>query len=74
MGLRMSNIDMILTPDGEYVFLEANPNGQWAWIEDCTGFPLTTALVDELLGIDTLASHPYIKDRSLNFLPSTSNF
>jgi glutathione synthase/RimK-type ligase-like ATP-grasp enzyme len=67
MGLRMSNIDMILTPDGEYVYLETNPNGQWAWIEQYTGLPLTTALIDELTGIDTLADHPYTKDRSLDF-------
>jgi hypothetical protein len=36
------------------------------------GFPLTTALVDELLGVDTLADHPYIKQRSLNFEPNTA--
>jgi glutathione synthase/RimK-type ligase-like ATP-grasp enzyme len=72
LGLRMSNIDMVVTPDGDYVFLEINPNGQWAWVEDMTGLPLATALVDELLGVDTLANHPYIKDRSLNFAPMTA--
>lgn len=29
--------DMIVTPDGEYVSLELNPNGQWLWIELITG-------------------------------------
>lgn len=72
LGLRMGNIDLIFTPDEEYVFLEINPNGQWAWVEDFVGFPLTTALVDELLGVDTLADHPYIKQRSLNFEPNTA--
>lgn len=72
LGLRMSNIDMIVTPDGEYVFLEINANGQWAWIEDQVGFPLATALVDELLGVDTLADHPYRKERSLHFEPNTA--
>ncbi len=67
LGLRMCNIDMILTPDGEYIFLEINPNGQWGWIEEYVGFPLTTALIDELLGVDTLADHPYLKQRSLAF-------
>lgn len=66
-GLRMSNIDFIVTPDGEYYFLELNPNGQWAWIEELTGMPLCAALVDELLGVDTLAEHPYVRDRSLDF-------
>jgi len=51
LGLRMSNIDMIVTPDGRYVFLEVNPNGQWAWVEEYVGFPLTAALIDELLGM-----------------------
>lgn len=72
LGLRMSNIDMIVTPDGEFVFLEINPNGQWAWVEDQVGFPLATALVDELLGVDTLANHPYRKRRSLHFEPNTA--
>lgn len=72
LGLRMGNIDIIVTPDDEYYFLEVNPNGQWAWIEDLVGFPLATALVDELIGEDTLANHPYIKDRSLIFEPNTA--
>ena len=71
-GLRMSNIDFIVTPDGDHVFLELNPNGQFAWIEKTTGLPLTTALVDELAGVDTLADHPYIRDRSLVFEPRTA--
>ena len=49
LGLRYGAIDLVLTPDGEYVFLEINPNGQWTWIEDLTGLPITAALCDELL-------------------------
>ncbi len=67
LGLRMSNIDLIVTDAGDYVFLEANPNGQWLWVEQQVGFPLTHALIDQLLGRDTLAGHPYIRDRSLQF-------
>lgn len=33
LGLKFGAIDLILTPQGEYIFLEINPNGQWAWIE-----------------------------------------
>ncbi|NCN07086.1 hypothetical protein GW933_00170 [Candidatus Falkowbacteria bacterium] len=33
IGLRFGCIDMIVTPDGEYVFLEINPNGQWYFIQ-----------------------------------------
>jgi hypothetical protein len=47
-GLRYGAFDMIVTPEGEYVFLELNPNGQWLWIELMTGAPITNALVKEL--------------------------
>ena len=72
MGLRMCNFDMLYTKEGEYIFLEANPTDLWAKVEDLTGFPLCTAIVDELVGVDTLASHPYIKDRSIHFRPNTT--
>lgn len=48
MGLRFACIDMIVTPREEHVFLEANPNGQWAWIEDETGLPIASAIADAL--------------------------
>jgi len=32
-GIRFSAFDFILTPDGRCVFLENNPNGQWAWLD-----------------------------------------
>lgn len=50
MNLRFAAIDMIVTPDGRHVFLEANPNGQWAWIEDETGLPIAAAIADALEG------------------------
>ncbi|HEU4329043.1 MAG TPA: hypothetical protein VFS21_38250 [Roseiflexaceae bacterium] len=49
MGLRMCSIDIIVDRNGEYVFLEVNSNGQWAWIEQQVRFPLADALIDELL-------------------------
>src|SRR5262249_2530274 len=45
LGLVFGCVDMILTPCGEYVFLEVNPAGQWGWIEQMTGMPITEALV-----------------------------
>ena len=36
--------DVVVTPAGEYVFLEVNPNGQWLWIEDRTGLPIADAI------------------------------
>ncbi len=49
MSLNYSAIDMILDEQGEYVFLEINPNGQWAWIEKRLGFPLSKKIVDMLI-------------------------
>ncbi len=46
-GLNFSAIDLILTPDGRYVFLESNPNGQFIFIEK---------LVPELRMTEALAS------------------
>jgi glutathione synthase/RimK-type ligase-like ATP-grasp enzyme len=41
-------IDMIVTPRGDYVFLEINPGGQWLWIEEMTGIPISQALAELL--------------------------
>ena len=41
LNLRFGAIDLVLTPDGQYYFLEINPNGQWLWLEDKLGFPIT---------------------------------
>jgi ATP-grasp ribosomal peptide maturase len=49
LGLSFAAIDMIVTSDDQYVFLEANPNGQWQWIERATGFPICETLVDLLV-------------------------
>ena len=47
-GLRYSAIDMVLAPNGDYVFLEMNPNGQWAWIEAKAGHPIRDAIIETL--------------------------
>lgn len=48
-GLAYAAIDMIVAPDGRYVFLECNPAGQYGWVEDLTGAPMTAALADMLV-------------------------
>jgi glutathione synthase/RimK-type ligase-like ATP-grasp enzyme len=46
-GLNFGAIDLIHTPDGRYVFLENNPNGQWLFVEDgVPEFKMTHALAD----------------------------
>ena len=49
MGLRFGCFDFILTPGGQYVFLECNPNGQWLWIEIETGMSISTAIAKSLI-------------------------
>lgn len=49
LGLNFGAIDMIVTPKGEYVFLEINPNGQWGWIEELTGMPISLAITRALM-------------------------
>lgn len=48
-GLRYGAFDMIVTPDGDHVFLELNPNGQWLWIELMTGAAMTDAMTHLLM-------------------------
>lgn len=48
LGLRFSAIDLVEATDGDLWFLEANPNGQWAWIEQRTGAPVSAAIVAAL--------------------------
>lgn len=48
-GLKFGTIDMIVTPNDDYVFLEINPNGQWQWIEELSGLRISDALVDLLV-------------------------
>ena len=48
MKLNFGCFDFIVTPEGEYVFLECNPNGQWLWIELLTGFDLSKIMAKHL--------------------------
>ncbi|MET8540775.1 ATP-grasp ribosomal peptide maturase [Kitasatospora sp. NPDC004799] len=47
-GLRFGAFDFAVTPEGEWWFLECNPNGQWAWLEHVAGLPITSAIADLL--------------------------
>src|SRR5215213_8776703 len=46
--INFASIDMIVTPDGEFVFLDLNPNGQWLWLEEEIGLPLVASMADLL--------------------------
>lgn len=49
-GLNYGAIDIIVTPDGRYVFLEINPAGEFFWLEQNPGLPISQALAELLLG------------------------
>jgi glutathione synthase/RimK-type ligase-like ATP-grasp enzyme len=51
-GLVFAALDLILTPDGEYVFLDLNPNGEWDWVEAMTGLPVAAAVADVLCALE----------------------
>ena len=52
LGLIYGAIDLRLTPTGDYVFLEVNPAGQWLFIEERTGLPITEAVAARLIALD----------------------
>jgi glutathione synthase/RimK-type ligase-like ATP-grasp enzyme len=48
LGLVYGAIDLRLTEEGRYVFLEINPAGQFLYVEEQTGQPITAALAARL--------------------------
>ena len=47
--LSFGAIDMIRQPNGEYVFLEVNPSGEWGMLEKELGYPIATSIAKSLL-------------------------
>lgn len=53
LGLVFGCIDFIVTPDGEYVFLEVNQMGQFLWVEEANPeFPMLQAFAEFLVSRD----------------------
>ncbi|MBW6480677.1 MAG: hypothetical protein K0B37_14710 [Bacteroidales bacterium] len=48
LNLRFGAIDFILDKNEDFIFLEINPNGQWAWIEKQTGYEISNEIVNLL--------------------------
>ena len=48
IGLRFGCIDIIVTKDGKYIFLEINPSGQWYFVQLRTGAEIASAIADLL--------------------------
>lgn len=49
LDLVYAALDFIVTPDGEYVFLEANPNGQFMWMYHDLKLPMAECIADLLM-------------------------
>lgn len=49
MGLYMGAIDMIKGKDGEYYFLEVNPQGEWGMLQKELNFPIAERIADNLI-------------------------
>lgn len=57
--LDFASIDMVVTPDGDHVFLDLNPTGGWLWLEHQLELPLSEAFADLLCaGLDRTALGP----------------
>jgi MvdD-like protein with pre-ATP grasp domain/ribosomal protein S6-L-glutamate ligase RimK-like protein len=52
LNLSFGALDLILTPDDRYVFLEVNINGQWAYLETMLGLPISNAIAELLTSAD----------------------
>lgn len=49
LNLFFSAIDLVLDKNGNLIFLEINPNGQWAWIEKKLNYNISEEIVDLLI-------------------------
>jgi hypothetical protein len=45
LGLRYGAFDFVRTPDDRFVFLEVNPTGEWAWLEEHLALPMRDAFI-----------------------------
>ncbi|HTN50794.1 MAG TPA: alpha-L-glutamate ligase [Anaeromyxobacter sp.] len=50
LGLAYAAVDLRRRENGEHVFLEVNPSGQFRFVEERTGLPITGALAELLAG------------------------
>lgn len=51
-GLNYAAADYILTPSGEFVFLELNAAGEWLWLQWYAGLDVASAIAEVLIDSD----------------------
>lgn len=47
-GLTFGAFDFTVRPDGNWIFLECNPSGQWLWLQQQAGLPIAAAIAELL--------------------------
>ena len=48
MNLNFGCFDFIKAKNDHYYFLECNPNGQWMWLEEDLGMPISESIANYL--------------------------
>jgi len=49
--LRFGALDFAITPKDEWIFFEINPNGQWAWLDQCAGAKISDIYIKSLKSV-----------------------
>lgn len=49
IGLPFGAIDMIQQPDGKYIFLEVNPQGEWGMLQKYLDLPIAATIAEKLI-------------------------
>lgn len=49
LNLSFGAIDLIKKANGEFIFLEVNPNGQWAWLDMEAGLNISDEIINYLI-------------------------
>jgi len=65
LGLEFGAIDLIKQPDGKYIFLEINGNGQFLWAEELSGVKVSEALANLLAGVVSPLNPPISRKENL---------
>ena len=49
LGVLLGAIDVIRNPEGDYVFLEVNPSGEWGMLQKFLNYPIAETLAQKLI-------------------------
>ncbi len=56
LGIVFGAFDLARALEGDYVFFEVNPGGNWLWIEENLGIPISRSVARWLCLVDTDAA------------------